>query len=76
MKLSFGVNQTTPTNAQFCNKLNCASTRFTKEQADQLFVEVPGFWLSRDKAWYKIYYPNKNSSECYLRQMGGTKTIK
>lgn len=58
------------------HKLNCDSTRFTKREAQNLIHHYPEFIKSKDKAWYKIYYPNKNSTVCHLREMGGIKTIK
>lgn len=52
------------------HKLNCESTRFSKEEIEALIKEYNGeFKLSKDKSWYKVYYPNKNSSESYLKEI-------
>jgi len=57
------------------HKLNCSSTRFTAEEINSLIKETGVFQLSKDKTTYSIYYPDKNSSLCYLKEINGTKTI-
>ena len=50
------------------HKWNCASERFAQKEIDFL-IKICKFKRSRDKTWYKVYYPNKNSSESILREI-------
>lgn len=58
------------------HRLNCASNRFTKEEAEQLVAGKAGFQRKKDRAWYRVYYPSRNSSASYLKEIGGAKVIK
>ena len=53
---------------RYLHQLNCDSTRFTKEEAEKLIKDVCQFYRSIDKTVYKIYYPDKNCSKCWLRE--------
>lgn len=64
------------TGNQDLHKLNCDSYRFDKSEIEKLVNKTKIFKLSTDKTMYKVYFPNKNSSECYLKEIGGEKTIK
>ena len=58
--------------------LNCSSFRFDEEGAKGLVKTYKEFKRSRDKTIYTIHYPNRNSSESYLKGTGKNKnkTIK
>jgi hypothetical protein len=60
----------------YLHKLNCESTRFTKEEADELIKKIPQFYRNPDNTIYLEYLPNKNSSECWLREKGWAKKKK
>ena len=65
---------------QILHQLNCASTRFGSKEIDVLMEKTPVFRKSKDRTFYEIYYPDRNSSRCYLRSITqankGYKTIK
>lgn len=50
------------------HKWNCKSERFTNQEIDYL-IKVCKFKKSYDKTWYEVYYPSKNSSKSYLREI-------
>jgi hypothetical protein len=52
------------------HRLNCDSARFDEETARQL-AKYYGMKLSRNKLWYEVYFPNKNSSRSILRARKG-----
>lgn len=64
------------TNDQSLHDLNCDSHRFNELEIKDLIKLHNIFALSSDPTVYKIYHPNKNSSECYLKEIDGNKTIK
>ena len=61
---------------QTLHELNCESTRFSHKEVRALMKDHPAFIRSKDRAWYKVYFPNRNSSTSYLQEIGGSKTIK
>jgi hypothetical protein len=52
----------------YLHKLNCESTRFTKDEAEDLIKRVCQFYRNPDATIYLEYFPDKNSSECWLRE--------
>lgn len=58
------------------HELNCNDHRFTREEAVVLVNSIHEFSYCDDDTWYKIYFPNRNSSVCYLKEVDGNKTIK
>ena len=60
---------------QILHSLNCSSQRFNKKEIDQLLTDYYPFIKSRSRIWYRVYFPDRNSSVSYLRQIGGNKTI-
>ena len=57
------------------HEMNCDSKRFDENSVTELMLDHPVFSLSRDLTWYEVYFPSKNSSRSYLKEIGGTKTI-
>lgn len=57
------------------HELNCNSTRFSLEEINNLMDKYPIFSLSNDNTEYQVYFPNKNSSKSYLKEIDGFKTI-
>jgi hypothetical protein len=58
--------------------LFCKSTRFTSEEIESLYKSVPHFAKTTEEQYsinYEIYYPNTQSSHCYLKEIGGEKII-
>jgi len=64
------------TNDRELHRLNCESYRFTLEEIKTLRNRTKIFTLSKDKALYQVYFPNRNSSNCYLKEIDGDKTIR
>jgi len=64
------------TNDRELHRLNCESYRFTLEEIKTLRNQTKIFTLSKDKAWYQVYFPSRNSSECYLKEIHSDKTIR
>lgn len=64
------------TNDQNLHKLNCDSHRFNEAEIVKLVDDTKIFKLSTDKTLYKVYFPSRNSSECYLKEIDGIKVIK
>lgn len=62
-------------NDEDLHKWNCDSKRFSLEEAEKIAQDFR-LTLSKNTTWYEVYYPNKNSSECYLREIGGKQVIK
>lgn len=58
------------------HRLNCEDYRFTLDEIKTLRKRTKIFTLSKDKTWYKVYFPSRNSSECYLKEIDGDKTIR
>jgi hypothetical protein len=58
------------------HKLNCASTRFTAKEVKALIKEMGVFKAYKGKEWYREYFPSRNSSKCWLREVDGTREIK
>lgn len=59
--------------------LNCTSTRFDTKTLKVLLELCPVFKKSKSRTLYEVYYPNRNSSACYLREVTSKvqrKTIK
>lgn len=50
------------------HELNCASKRLTLEEANALAKKYK-LTKSRDKTWYEVYFPDKHSSDSYLREI-------
>ena len=57
------------------HKWNCESKRFTLDEAKEIVKDFE-LTFSEDDTLYEVYYLNRNSSECYLREINGTKTIR
>ena len=58
------------------HEFNCNDRRFIKEEAIALVNSIHEFSYCDDDIWYEIYFPNKNSSDSYLKEIDGEKTIK
>lgn len=59
------------------HKLNCDSTRFSFKEITDLtnkYKDIVEYAL--DSTEYEVYFPNKNSSESYLKEVGGESVIK
>jgi hypothetical protein len=54
---------------------NVASERFDLNTAKQIAKDY-NLKLSKDRRKYEVYQPDENSSEIYLREIGGKATIK
>jgi hypothetical protein len=50
------------------HRMNCKSKRFSLYKAKK-YAKIGNLKISKDKKWYEVYYPNKNSSESYLREI-------
>ena len=60
-----------------CHKFFCNSTRFNDKEIAKFIKNNPDFeMVNDDYTWYEEYYPDNNSSEFYLREIGGGKVIK
>lgn len=46
----------------------CSSVRFNEVGKEKLIQDVPQFYRHPDQTVYIIYYPNPNSTECWLRE--------
>jgi len=59
------------------HKLFSSSVRFDENEATRL-TDQYNLKKSKDKIWYEVYYPNKNSSKSHLREVGAKhmRTIK
>jgi len=64
------------TSSKRLHELNCEHKRLTKKFVDDLINEYDVFRFVDDSTWYKEYFPDKNSSESYLKEIGGSKTIR
>jgi len=57
-------------NERYLHSQFCASTRFNEEKKEKLIKDIPQFYRHPDQTVYIIYYPNQNSTECWLREKG------
>lgn len=64
------------TGDQDLHKLNCDSYRFNETEIKKLIIKHKIFTLSKDSSVYEVYFPDKGSSKCYLKEIGGSKVIK
>lgn len=46
------------------------------KEANQIVKEYRAFEYVHDDTYYEIYHPKKNSTDNYLREIDGTKTIR
>lgn len=63
-------------NSQSLHELNCENRRLTLKEANQIVTDYRAFNYVYDDTYYKVYHPDKNSTDHYLKEVGGEKVIK